>query len=552
MSIRSGELANEITAEFDAVVVGAGFAGLYMLHRLRGDGYSVKVLEAAADVGGTWYFNRYPGARCDIESMSYSYSFSEELQQEWEWTERYAAQPEILSYINHVADRFALRPDIQFETRVTQALFDDANQRWLIVTDRGDVFAAKVCILATGCLSVPQQPDIKGLDSFDGRWYHTGFWPHEGVDFNGQRVGVIGTGSSGIQAIPIIAEQAVHLTVFQRTANYSIPAWNSPLDPNVVAQWKARYSEIRERARNGLAGVGFDGRVCATLEITPEEQQHELERRWKHGGLVMWETFTDVLSNEEANAVTADFVRQKIRAQIDDPEIADLLCPKGFPYGTKRICTDTNYYRTFNRDNVALADIAGAPIEEITPTGLRMGGQSYELDTLVFATGFDAMTGPILDIDIRGRDGLSLSDKWSAGPRTYLGLMVAGFPNLFAIAGPGSPSVLSNMVVSIEQHVDWIADCLEHMRQEGLDCIEPAKEAEDGWVDHANELASATLFPQANSWYMGANIPGKPRVFMPYLGGVGSYRKICDEVASNAYDGFEMIESSSHKKSVSL
>jgi cyclohexanone monooxygenase len=538
VSDQSGKTPSRAIGELDVLVIGAGFGGLYALYRLRSDGYSVKVLEAAADVGGTWNFNRYPGARCDIESMSYSYSFSEDLQQEWEWSERYAAQPEILNYINHVADRFELRQHIQFETRATQAVYDEVTRRWQVTTDGGEVISARFCVLATGCLSVPQRPNVEGLDKFEGRWYHTGFWPHEDVDFGGQRVGVVGTGSSGIQAIPLIAEQADHLTVFQRTANYSVPAWNRPLEAEVAAEWKARYPEIRQRARLGLAGVGFEGRQCATMEISEEEQQHELERRWKHGGLVMWETFTDVLSNDEANAVTAEFVRAKIRAQVEDPEIADLLTPKGYPYGSKRICTDTNYYRTFNRENVELVDISSSPIEEVTPTGIRAGGKSYDLDALVFATGFDAMTGPILDIDIRGKDGLSLRKKWSAGPRTYLGLMVAGFPNLFTIAGPGSPSVLSNMVVSIEQHVDWIADCLNHMKQEGFECIEPALEAEDGWVDHANELASATLFPKANSWYIGANIPGKPRVFMPYLGGVGSYRKICDDIASNAYEGF--------------
>jgi cyclohexanone monooxygenase len=538
VSDQSGKTPSRAIGELDVLVIGAGFGGLYALYRLRSDGYSVKVLEAAADVGGTWNFNRYPGARCDIESMSYSYSFSEDLQQAWEWSERYAAQPEILNYINHVADRFELRQHIQFETRATQAVYDEVTRRWQVTTDGGEVISARFCILATGCLSVPQRPNIEGLDKFEGRWYHTGFWPHEDVDFSGQRVGVVGTGSSGIQAIPLIAEQADHLTVFQRTAHYSVPAWNRPLEAGVAAEWKARYPEIRQRARLGLAGVGFEGRQCATMEISEEEQQHELERRWQHGGLVMWETFTDVLSNEEANAVTAEFVRAKIRAQIEDPEIADLLTPKGYPYGSKRICTDTNYYRTFNRENVELVDISSSPIEEVTLTGIRAGGESYDLDALVFATGFDAMTGPILDIDIRGKDGLSLREKWSAGPRTYLGLMVAGFPNLFTIAGPGSPSVLSNMVVSIEQHVDWIADCLNHMKQEGFECIEPDLEAEDGWVDHANELASATLFPKANSWYIGANIPGKPRVFMPYLGGVGSYRKICDDIASNAYEGF--------------
>ena len=494
MPSETAELASQIKGEFDAIVVGAGFGGLYALYRLREDGYRVKVLEAAADIGGTWYFNRYPGARCDIESMSYSYSFSDELQQEWEWSERYAAQPEILKYINHVADRFDLRPHIQFDTRVTRVLYDDAEGRWLIETEAGEVFAARFCVLAAGCLSVPQKPEVKGLDNFEGDWYHTGLWPHENVDFTGQRVGVIGTGSSGIQAIPIIAEQARHLTIFQRTPNYSIPAWNRPLEPDMVAEWKARYAEIRERARTGQAGVGIEPRVCAAMEISREEQLHELERRWQHGGLVMWETFTDVLSDERANAIAADFVREKIRAVVEDPEVADLLCPKGYPYGAKRICVDTNYYRTFNRDNVTLVDIASDPIREVTPTGLRTGDKEFQLDALVFATGFDAMTGPILNIDIRGKGGVSLRDKWSDGPHTYLGLMVAGFPNMFIVAGPGSPSVLSNMVVSIEQHVDWIADCLATMKAKGNGWVEPTQEAEDEWTNHCNQRASETCF----------------------------------------------------------
>lgn len=522
------------------LVIGAGFSGLYALHRFRSDGYSVKVLEAGNDIGGTWYFNRYPGARCDIESMSYSYSFSDELQQEWEWSERYASQTEILKYINHVAERFDLRRDIQLRTRVVEASYDEIKNCWRIETENDGVYFSKYCILATGCLSVPQKPGLDGLDDFVGQWYHTGYWPHEDVNFTGQRVGVIGTGSSGIQAIPLIAKQAEHLTVFQRTANYSIPAWNRSLDPKVVAEWKSRYSEIRERARHGQAGVGFQGRVCAAMEISKKEQDEELERRWSHGGLVMWETFTDVLFVDEANAVAADFVKNKIRAQVKNKKIAEMLCPTDYPYGAKRICVDTNYYTTFNRDNVDLVDIARTPIERITPKGLRTTDREIDLDSLVFATGFDAMTGPMLKIDIIGRGGIALKKKWDAGPSTYLGIMVASFPNLFIIAGPGSPSVLSNMIISIEQHIEWISDCLAHMRMCGVDIIEPKQRAEKEWQEHSEELVSKTVFPRADSWYMGANVAGKPRTFMPYVGGVGRYREICEEVAAKEYDGFEM------------
>ncbi|MDH3641167.1 MAG: NAD(P)/FAD-dependent oxidoreductase [Gammaproteobacteria bacterium] len=526
--------------KIDAVIVGAGFAGLYMLHRLRSEGFTATIIEAAPDVGGTWYWNRYPGARCDVQSMLYSYSFSEELQQEWEWTERYASQPEILRYINHVADRFDLRRDVQFDTRVTRAVFDETESAWNVTTNQGDEISARFCVMATGCLSTPRRPDFEGLDSFAGLWYHTGYWPHEDVDFSGQRVGMIGTGSSSIQSIPIIAEQAAHLTVFQRTANFSVPAWNHPLDPGEVTDWKARYAEIRHGMRTGEVGVLGEVNLWAAADITAEQQQKELERRWQQGGLVMWGPFTDVLLNKSSNTIAGNFVRDKIRETVEDPATAELLCPTGYPYGGKRICVDTDYYKTFNRDNISLKDISTTPIDAITPAGLTIAGQEYQFDSLIFATGFDAMTGTLLRMDIHGRDGLSLKEKWAAGPRTYLGMMTAGFPNLFTITGPGSPSVLSNMIVSIEQHVDWMADAMIHLRDNGLDSIEPAAAAEDGWVNHVNELANATLLPEADSWYMGANIPGKPRVFMPYLAGVGPYREICDSVTADGYRGFEL------------
>ena len=526
--------------DLDAVIVGAGFAGLYMLHRLRGLGLSARVYEAGDGIGGTWYWNRYPGARCDVESMDYSYSFSDELQQEWQWTERYASQPEILRYINHVADRFDLRRDVRLSTRVTAAVFDEATHRWAVSTDRGDRVSAQFCVMATGCLSAAQVPDFKGLETFEGAWYHTGNWPHEGVDFTGQRVGVIGTGSSAIQSIPLIARQAAHLFVFQRTPNFSIPARNAPLDPEYERRWKANYAEHRRQARESRVGFVVERNDLSALEVSAEERLREYEGRWSRGGLGFNATFADLLTSKDANDTAAEFFRAKIRAAVRDPAVAETLSPRHYPVGTKRLCVDTDYYDTFNRDNVTLIDLRTAPIEAITPTGLRTRDEAYALDSLVFATGFDAMTGALLSIDIRGRAGQTLRHKWAEGPRTYLGLAVAGFPNLFAITGPGSPSVLSNMIVSIEQHVDWIADCLVYLREHDRTAIEATVAAEDTWVAHVNEVGNATLYPLANSWYMGANIPGKPRIFMPYIGGVGVYRQFCDDVAAKGYEGFAL------------
>ena len=524
----------------DAVIVGAGFAGLYALHRLRGLGLTARVFEAGDGVGGTWYWNRYPGARCDVESMDYSYSFSDELQQEWHWTERYASQPEILAYINHVADRFDLRRDIQLDTRVTSAVFDEAGGRWTVETDRGDRVSAQFCIMATGCLSAAQVPAIEGLETFAGRWYHTGHWPHEGVDFTGQRVGVIGTGSSAIQSIPIIARQAAHLFVFQRTPNFSVPAQNGPLDAEYERRIKASYAEFRRQARQSRVGFVVEREDRSALEVPPEERARKYEAHWRRGGLGFGATFADLLISKDANDTAADFFRGKIRSIVRDPAVAETLSPRDYPVGTKRLCVDTDYYATFNRPNVSLVDIRRTPIEAIVRDGLRTREATYRLDSLVFATGFDAMTGALLAIDIRGRAGQTLAEKWAAGPRTYLGLAVAGFPNLFAITGPGSPSVLSNMIVSIEQHVDWIADCIGYLRSHDHPCVEATVEAEDAWVAHVNEVGHATLYPRANSWYMGANVPGKPRIFMPYIGGVGTYRQVCDDVAAKGYQGFTL------------
>jgi cyclohexanone monooxygenase len=527
--------------EFDAVIIGAGFAGMYAIHRLRKLGFRVVAIEAGSDVGGTWFWNRYPGARCDSESVEYSYSFSEELQQEWNWSERYATQPEILRYINHVADRFDLRRDIRFETRVTSAAWDEAANRWDIHTDKGDVVTAQFCIAAVGCLSMPRVPDYKGIHDFKGIHYHTGAWPQEGVDFKGKRVAVMGTGSTGIQAIPVIAKQAAHLVVLQRTPNFSLPARNAPLDPAVVREVKANYPEIRKRARLYPSGNAYIGDWMGTqsaLEVTSAEREAEYERRWQLGGAKMLVAYRDIATNEEANKTAADFVRNKIRQIVKNPQVAESLCPYDYPIGAKRICLDSGYFETYNRDNVTLVDLRKTPITEFTPSGVRTSAAEYALDCIVFATGFDAITGTLLNIDFRGWKGLPLKQKWEAGPRAYLGVATAGFPNLFLVTGPGSPSVLSTVTTSIEQHIEWITDCMAHMRERGLTLIEPQSPAEDAWVAHVNEVANATLHVKANSWYLGANIPGKPRVFMPYIGGVGTYRKKCEEIVAKGYQGF--------------
>ena len=527
--------------KYDVVVVGAGFAGMYMLHRLRGLGFSVRVFEQGGDVGGTWYWNRYPGARCDVESMQYSYSFSDELQQQWDWSERYAPQPEILRYANHVADRFKLRSDIQLNTRVLSAAFDEAANQWSVTLSDGGSAYARYLVLATGCLSNARTPDFKGLAEFEGQLYHTGHWPHQGVDFTGQRVGVIGTGSSAIQSVPVIAEEASHLTVFQRTANFSIPARNGALTAQARQQWRKDYAELRRRAREETRnGIVTEMPDRGALDDGDNVRRAKYEQRWRRGGLTFMLVYNNLALEKAANDTAADFVREKIAEIVKDPEVARLLQPNNHPIGTKRICVDTDYFATFNRPNVTLVDIKSNPIEQILPQGLRAGGRDYDLDAIVLATGFDAMTGSVARIDIRGRDGQTLNEKWAEGPRTYLGLMSAGFPNLFIITGPGSPSVLSNMMVSIEQHVDWIADCIGFMADRHLDCIEASRQAEDSWVSHVNEVAHGTLYPQANSWYMGANIPGKPRIFMPYIGGVNVYRQICNDVAAKGYDGFMM------------
>jgi cyclohexanone monooxygenase len=525
----------------DAIIVGAGFAGLYMLYRLRGLGFSVRVLEAGSGVGGTWYWNRYPGVRCDVESIDYSYSFDDQLQQEWKWTERYATQPEILRYIEHVAERFDLLRDIQLDTRVEQARFDEDANSWVLLTDSGERFEASYCITAVGCLSAVNPPPFAGLETFAGETYNTARWPHAGVDFKGRRVAVIGTGSTGIQSIPLIAEQAEELYVFQRSPNFSVPARNQPLAPGFMDAIKADYPTRREAARNAGWGVPNDKPMRPLEDFNPQERVAVCDEGWRKGGAPgLLRAFSDALTNPEANRVVAEFVRTKIRKTVSDPEVAEKLIPTDHPLGAKRLCVDTNYYETFNRENVTLVDASATPIEEITPRGIRTREREYELDAIVFALGFDAITGALLRMNIHGRDGVPLKEKWAEGPRTYLGLGMAEFPNLFTITGPGSPSVLGNVIISIEQHVDWIADCLTYMRERGLDRIEATEPAQSAWAEHVDEVARGTLFVSAKSWFLGANIAGKPRMFMPFAGGVPAYRQICDDVAARDYDGFAL------------
>ena len=527
--------------DFDAVVIGAGFAGLGMLRRLREElGMSVQVYETGDGVGGTWYWNRYPGARCDSESYMYCFTFSKELLQDWDWSGKYPEQPEILSYLNHVADRFDLRRNIQFNTRVTSARFLEDTNRWEVETDQGDHVTAQFLITAIGCISSGNVPDIKGLDSFQGEWYHTGSWPHEKVDFAGKRVAVIGTGSSGIQSIPVIAEQARHLTVFQRTPQYTVPARHGTVDRNFIEEKvKPNYDAILEKARWSAGGFPIDRDERSALEVTEAERLESYEAGWAEGGIrFLGSSFKDIATDRRANDTMSEFIRNKIREMVKDPETVEKLLPTDHPFGSKRPLIDTDYFETYNRDNVDLVDIRHSPIQEITPKGIRTEDEEFEFDMIVFATGFDAMTGTYFKMDIRGRNDLSLKDEWSEGPKTYLGLQVAGFPNKFMITGPGSPSVLSNMPVSIEQHIDWIAEFLHYIREHDIEGAEADPDAQAAWVLHVNEVAEPTMYMLANSWYLGANIPGKPRVFMPYVGGVGNYRKKCDEIADNGYEGF--------------
>ena len=528
-------------SDVDVVVVGAGFAGMYLLHELRKTGFSYRVLEAGDDVGGTWYWNRYPGARCDIATTDYKYTWDPELHEQWQWSEKHAAQPEILRYAQFVAKKHDLYSGIEFNTRVNGAQWNEKTKRWSIHASTGETITCQHYVMATGCLSVPKEPDIAGTEKFTGNVYVTGRWPHEGVDFTGKRVAVIGTGSSGIQSIPHIAEQAKELVVFQRTPNFSMPAFNGPPPQDRVERLKADRATYEHEARYSGTGVPLEDSTVSALSVTQEEAFAMLEAAWQKGELLsLGNTFMDSAINRKANDVVAEFMRMKVRSVVKDPEVAELLSPYKHGYGTKRPCMDTGYFETFNKPHVRLVDLNTSPIRSITETGIDFGKESKEFDAIVYATGFDAMTGAIVSANITGKNGVTLKKKWENGPLTYLGLTSVGFPNLYMITGPGSPSVLSNMMVSIEQHVDWIRDTLVHMRDNGFDTIEPTPLAEEGWRVHCTDCADITIFQEANSWYMGANVPGKPRVMFPYIGGVGRYRMACEEVVAKGYLGFEL------------
>jgi cyclohexanone monooxygenase len=533
------------TQHFDAVVVGAGFSGMYMLKTLRDKlGLKVRVYEAGDTVGGTWYWNRYPGARCDSDSYIYCYTFDKQLLQEWEWSERYPEQPEILRYLEYVAKRHDLKHDMQFSTRVIGGAFDEETNVWKVRTNKGDEVSARYVIAAVGTLSETNMPKFKGLEKFQGTWYHTSRFPKAGVDCTAKRVAVVGTGATAVQAIPEIAQQAKHLTVFQRTANYCVPARNGKVDPALVKARKADYDNIVTRIRASFFGQEHYFIPKSALEATPEEREREFDRMWDAGGFAFWlANYQDMFFNEEANELCADYIRRKIRKTVEDPAVAAKLMPKGHHYGCKRQPLDTNYYETYNKDNVLLVDAAtDGAIEEITAKGIRAGGKEYTCDIIVFATGFDALTGPLKALHLKGRGGRTLDREWGEGPRSYLGIAVAGFPNFFTITGPQSPSVLTNMPVAIEQHVEWVTDVIDYMRKSGKTVIEATREAQDQWVEHVNQVVGATLLTKANSWYMSANIPGKPRAFLPYLdpAGIGGYRKRCDEIAAKGYEGFAL------------
>ena len=533
------DLVTPDTLELDVAVVGAGFSGLYLLHRLRSAGFSVRVFDEAGDVGGTWYWNRYPGARCDIPSTDYTFSFDPELEQAWTWSEKYATQPEILDYLRFVTERYDLRRDLQLETRVEAATWDEASSRWRLRTSTGQEVTCRHYVMATGCLSVPKQPDVPGAGRFTGEVYSTGRWPHEGVDFTGKRVAVVGTGSSGIQTIPLVAQQASQLTVFQRTPNFSLPAHNGPLPADRVAKLAEDRDGYRQAAKWSIGGVYTEPNEVLGVYATEEVRRERFEAAWQAGELfAILDVFADQAVNPDSNEIVAEMVREKIRGIVQDPRTAELLCPKDHPIGSKRCCLDSGYYETFNLPHVRLVDLRTTPIASITETGIDTVEESMEFDAIVYATGFDAMTGALVAVDITGRDGVTLKEKWADGPSTYLGLTTTGFPNLFMLTGPGSPSVLSNMAVSIEQHVEWVADCLTRLRDEGFEVIEPTPLAESGWDQHVADGAALTLHHTVDSWYMGANVPGKKRVLYPYVAGVDSYRWACDQVVAQDYLGF--------------
>lgn len=541
--MRGNDVKNQPIKEVDAVILGAGFAGLYMLHQLKSKGFSTIVYETGDGVGGVWYWNRYPGARCDIESIYYNYTFSKELYEEWTWTSRFPEQEEILRYLNYVADRLKLRSNIQFNTRVKAAHFDEEQHKWLVHLNDGHQVLAKYFITGIGCLSAANVPKFQGLDQFSGKWYHTGHWPHEKVDFTGKRVGIIGTGSSGIQAIPVIAKEAKHLTVFQRTPQYTIPARNHLYDEDFIRETKGNFENLKHAMRNSVSGTPFAYNYPSAIEDSDHHRQEVFEEAWAQGGFAFASTYKDLLTNEQSNEKAAAFIRSKIRETVQDPTVAEKLCPK-YMYGTKRQVLDSDYFETYNRDNVLLVDVKESPILEITETGVQTASDHFELDIIIFATGYDGMTGPLFKIDIRGRNGVTLKDKWENGAsvQTYLGLATASFPNLFMITGPESPSVLVNMPIAIEQHVEWIAQCIDYLREHDIDVMETNAEAEQAWSKHCREIANETLYVKGDSWYTGSNIAGKPRSFLIYLGGFDYYTKRCQEVAQNNYEGFQLLK----------
>jgi len=534
------------STKFDIVIVGAGFAGLFALYYFRERGFSVKGFDEGGDVGGTWYWNRYPGARVDNESMEYSFSFSDEVEQQWSWTERYASQPELLRYFDYVANKFDLRKDIQFDTRVVSIVWDEAKDRWQIKTDRGNTVRAHFCVLATGLLSSPKRLEFRGMDAFKGDRYATARWPHTPVDFSGQRVGIIGTGSSGVQAIPHLAEQASHLTVFQRTPSYAIPSCNRLMDPDFQQLVKSRYAEVRRREALAFQGgvikcdeITYGLPETSALKVSPAERIDEYERCWGSANFTFYWCYEDVLVNRRANETIGEFVRAKIRDKIDDPKVADRLTPSDYPIMTKRLCAESGYFETFNRDNVTLVSVKESPIEAITPKGVRVGGLEHKLDSLIYATGFDAMTGGITSIDIIGRRGLQIRQSWAiAGPRTHLGLMSSGFPNLFFVNGATSPSALFAPVMLAEFQIRWIAERIQDLKEKNKSSLEPTVAAEDLWISRCKEAADRTLLPFTDSWYMGANVPGKPRAILSYMGGFTSYQHLCSEAIANGYQEY--------------
>lgn len=529
--------------EFDAVVIGAGFAGMHMLHLLREGGYTVRAYEAGSNVGGTWYWNRYPGARCDSPSLCYCYTFSEELYKNWTWSSVFPEQPEILSYLNYVADKLDLRRDIQFNTRVTSAHYDESNNRWIIRTYDGNLVLAKYFIPGIGNLTVSNTPNIKNLESFEGKTYHTSHWPHEKVEFKGKRVGVFGTGSSGIQSIPVIAKEAEHLTVFQRTPQYTFPARNRPLEPDEINGAKEDVQELRCQIRESPAGVAGHTIInnYSALDDSPEERQKVYEQIWQFSGGGLLSAYNDLQTNEEANETLAEFIRSKIKEIVKDPETAEKLLPT-YLVGGKRPVMDTDYYETYNRENVSLVDLKKTPILESTPKGLRTTEAEYKLDIIVFATGFDAMTGPLMNLDIRGRNGVLLKEKWDGGAnlKTLLGISNVGFPNMFNIAGPHFPSAVNAPPVN-EVIVEWIFDCIQYLEEHNIGVIEATTEAEEAWTNHVNELGASSIYAKVDSWYTGANIEGKPRAFYTYPGDFQTYQEKFNDVASKDYEGFSLI-----------